>query len=257
MPLWLKKFETHQKKNYLVDRLSFFTTLILFSFFCLFSLFGCTKETSKKNLLFNTSDKNNLSITSSKPNIVLILADDIGYEVPTYTGGQSYSTPNIDRLAGNSMQITQCQTAPLCSPSRVMLMTGKYNFRNYIDWGILDTTQYTIANLLHSAGYVTCVAGKWQLNGGDATIKKVGFDKYSVFLPFTPATVKEEGTENWYRYKNPHIYTNGAFLRASVTQGKYADNMFVNFINRFIDSNTNKPFFVYYPMSLCHYPFCP
>src|SRR5215831_11039209 len=169
--------------------------------------------------------KTNALTVSQKPNIVLILADDIGYEVPTYTGGQSYRTPKIDQFASGNMQFTQCQAAPNCYPTRVMLMTGKYNFRNYSKWGVLDTSQYTIANLLHDAGYATCVAGKWQLDGGDASIRKFGFDKYQVFLPYTPETIAGENAQNWYRYKDPHIYEKGAFLPDSLTNGKYADDM--------------------------------
>jgi arylsulfatase A len=181
----------------------------------------------------------------------------MGYEIPTFTGGQSYSTPNLDQLAQNSLQFAQCYTSPNCSPSRVMLMTGKYNFRNYIDWGILDINQYTISNLLHDAGYATCIAGKWQLDGGDASLKKFGFDSYLVFLPFRPPTRAGENSENWYRYKSPHLYKNGAFLPDSATYGNYADDMFVNYIGKFIDSNVSRPFFVYYPMSLCHNPHTP
>ncbi len=227
-------------------------------FCCLLFYIGstsCNKQIEKQPV----SSQQSASLTNEKPNIILILADDIGYEVPTYTGGQSYTTPNIDALAQSGMQFTHCLTAPLCSPSRVMLLTGKYNFRNYIDWGRIDTSQYTIANLLKDAGYATCVAGKWQLDGGDAAAHKTGFDSYLLFLPFTPVTVAEENAENNYRYKNPHLYQHNAFLPDSVTNGKYADDMFTDFIKSFIDSTTavNKPFFVYYPMSLCHLPFSP
>ncbi len=217
---------------------------------------GCTKESFKKDYSVNAYQKSSLRIHSS-PNIILILADDVGYEVPTYTGGESYSTPNIDRLAQNSMQFTQCQSAPLCSPSRFMILTGKYNFRNYSIWGTLDTSQFTIANLLHDAGYATCVSGKWQLDGGDASIKKFGFDNYRVWLPFNPGSIDLETPEDWYRYKNPHLYENGEYMKDSATSGKYSDDLFVDYIKQFINNNSNKPFFVYYPLSLCHWPFTP
>lgn len=227
--------------------ITFFTLLILVG---AFFLSGCRKNLDE----LNVSSGNAAQQSADKPNIILILADDIGYEVPQYTGGQSYQTPNINTLAKSNLQFAQCQTAPNCSPSRVMLLTGKYNFRNYLDWGKMDTNQYTIANLLHNAGYRTCVAGKWQLDGGDASIRKFGFDAYRIFLPYTN---EDENEENWYRYKNPHIYQNGSYLPDSLTKNKYADNMFVNYIFSFIDRPSTKPFFVYYPMSLCHYPFCP
>src|SRR4029077_21044933 len=88
----------------------------------------------------------------SKPNIIVILADDIGYEIPTYTGGQSYSTPNLDFMAANGTRFTQAHSAPLCSPSRFMLLTGKYNFRNYTTWGKMDISQRTFANIAKSNG---------------------------------------------------------------------------------------------------------
>ncbi len=138
-----------------------------------------------------------------KPNIILIVADDIGYEIPTYTGGQSYQTPAIDNLAKTGIQFTQCHVCPNCSPTRVELLTGKYNFRNYTGWGNMDTGQKTIANMLQDAGYKTCVAGKWQLGGGDASVRAFGFEKYRVFQPFY---TDNEAHENLHRYKNPRLY---------------------------------------------------
>src|SRR5690242_9719416 len=92
------------------------------------------------------------SIPNAKPNIILILGDDIGYEVPGYTGGESWSTPNIDQMAAQGLQFTRCFGSPMCAPSRFMLLTGKYNFRNYYknSWGDLGLDQRTIANMLQS-----------------------------------------------------------------------------------------------------------
>src|ERR1044072_1595149 len=193
---------------------------------------------------------------SKKPNIILILADDIGYEVPTYTGGLSYSTPSIDALAARGIQFTQCNVCPLCSPTRIELLTGKYGFRNYVQWGTLDRGEKTIANMLQDAGYKTCVAGKWQLGGGDEAIRGFGFDKYRVFEPFD-LDQKVERAENRHRYKSPHLYENGDFLPESFTKDKYADDLFADYICDFIDSNLLSPFFVYFPLSLCHKPFSP
>ena len=66
----------------------------------------------------------------ARPNIVLIMADDIGYEALGANGGTSYATPNLDALAAGGMRFTQAHATPLCTPSRVQLMTGKYGFRN-------------------------------------------------------------------------------------------------------------------------------
>src|SRR5205809_5750413 len=116
----------------------------------IFILFSCRKQFSEQAF----SSKSNNRFLSSKPNIIIILGDDVGYEVPAYTGGQSYSTPNIDYMAAHGLQFTHCNGAPMCSPSRFMLLTGKYNFRNYFDnsWGDLGLDQRTIANMMRNAG---------------------------------------------------------------------------------------------------------
>ena len=219
-------------------------TLISSAFYlCVLILSSCKKDTG--------GDPNP---GGKKPNIVLILADDIGYEIPNYTGGQSYSTPSIDALAANGIQFSRCNVCPNCSPTRVELLTGKYGFRNYSGWGSLDPAQKTIANMLHDAGYKTCVAGKWQLGGGDASIHGFGFDQYRIFEPFD---VYDESEVNMRRYKNPSLYENGDYLPESYTNGKYADDLFTDYIFNFIDSNLLSPFFVYFSLSLCHKPFSP
>ena len=157
-------------------------------------LFSCTKTDFKDSASLLRAD--NASIESlerannKKPNIILILSDDIGYEVPTVNGGESYSTPTIDKLTRLSMQFTQCHSSPLCSPSRTALLTGKYNFRNYFTWGSLPVTEKTIGNMMEDAGYKTCVAGKWQFDGGAQSIAAFGFQKYCVWDAFS---VSKEG----------------------------------------------------------------
>jgi len=98
-----------------------------------------------------------------KPNIVLIMADDLGYECLGCDGGTSYHTPNLDRLAAEGVRFTNAFCTPLCSPTRIEIMTGRYGFRNYRGWGVLDPKEVTVGHLLRKAGYATCVSGKWQL----------------------------------------------------------------------------------------------
>lgn len=220
-------------------------------FICCLTIFSCRREIdlqiSDPGLLVSNS------INSAPPNIILIVADDFGYEIPTYTGGQSYQTPNLDALAHRGIQCTQTRSSPNCSPSRVMLLSGKYNFRNYVNWGIFDTTEKTIANMLHDAGYATCVAGKWQFDGGINSIQSLGFDSHCVITPFA-ATAKND---EYFRYKNPHIYQDGMYLPDEQTSGKYGDDMFGDYMYEFIDSVANQPFFILYTLGLCHFPFCP
>ena len=244
-------------KNYSRVRTLFNSACLVFLAITFLSLSACQKtpDLLPDNPYDNPPDTNPPVFAGSHYNIIFILSDDIGYEVPTYSGGQSYSTPSLDFMAANGTQFTQCHGNALCSPSRFMLATGKYNFRNYDHWGIMDTSQRTFANLLKDAGYTTCVSGKWQFDGGDESIRKFGFDKYMVNNAYNLHTSSEE--EDSY-YKDPQIYVDGAYLPAYKTLGKYGEDFFRQYIFDFIDSNAHKkPFFVYWAMNLCHAPFSP
>ena len=232
-------------------------------FFCVLSvlLFSCHKV--EESLPANADDRNmqtGIINPFAKPNVILILGDDIGYEVPTYTGGQSYSTTNLDALAAQGMQFTNCYSMPMCSPSRFEMLTGKYNNRNYGDdsWGNLDLSQRTIANMLHDAGYTTCIAGKWQLNGRDNSVRAFGFDSYSITNPYKLADNNDDD-EGLSIYKNPIIMQNGAYLPDASMKGKYGEDVNRDFLFNFIDSNAgkSKPFFAMWTPNLCHAPFSP
>jgi len=80
----------------------------------------------------------------SKPNIILILADDLGYETINCNGGTSFQTPNIDKLASKGIRFTNAYATPLCTPSRVTIMTGKYNFRNYVNFGAINPNDVSV-----------------------------------------------------------------------------------------------------------------
>ncbi len=160
-------------------------------------------------------------------------------------------------LAANGLQLSQVYSCPLCSPSRVEILTGKYNFRNYTRWGTLDKSNCTIANVLKDEGYATCVVGKWQLDGGDSSIKKFGFQNYSVWNPYNPDLNSPQIAKVGSHYKDPIVYENGAYLPYSRTKGRYGEDMYQNYLFNFIDSNRNQPFFAYWALNLCHLPFCP
>ena len=90
-----------------------------------------------------------------KPNIILIMADDMGYECLSANGATQYATPNLDKIATTGMRFTNVFSQPLCTPSRVKIMTGKYNYRNYEYFGYLNSNQKTFGKALwlvaHSA----------------------------------------------------------------------------------------------------------
>jgi len=184
-----------------------------------------------------------------KPNIILILADDLGYEGLSCNGSLSYKTPHLDKLAGTGVRFTQCYSQPLCTPSRVQIMTGQYNFRNYTEFGALDPEETTFGHLLKKAGYATCVAGKWQLaarNKGVGTYPdKVGFDEHCLWQ------VDRLGSRYW----DPLIQENGR-MREDL-KGKYGPDVFLDYIQGFMERKKNEPFFIYYPMALTHAPFVP
>lgn len=205
----------------------------------------------KDDVVYKSRDER----TIKTPNIIVILGDDIGYEIPSYTGGESHSTPNIDMMANGGVRFTNCNASPLCSPSRYMLLTGKYNNRNYTEdsWGYLPLNNKTIANMMQSNGYNTCAIGKWQLDGGDASLKAFGFDYYAVTNPFKE-TLDEEGNAF---YKNPVIYQNGNYLPASETNGRFGEDVMRDYMFQFIADNKADKFFVYWAPNLAHAPFTP
>ncbi len=212
---------------------------------------SCKKDFVANETSASTNRFQNI-IQSTRPNIILFIADDFGYEIPTFTGGQSYNTPNLDFMAANGIQFTECYSHPDGYPSRLAVYTGKYNFRNYTNWGQLPATEKTIGNMLHDAGYATCFVGKWQCDGGDERIRSAGFDKYRVFMPFAFSTEDYQ-----YQYKNPRLYENGEYLSDEVTREKYSEDMYVDYAQNFIDSNTINPFFIVYASNLIRNPWSP
>ncbi|REK12551.1 MAG: Cerebroside-sulfatase [Planctomycetota bacterium] len=180
-----------------------------------------------------------------RPNIVLILADDVGREVLGCYGGESYETPHINALARGGRRFTHCYSMPVCHPTRICLLTGKYPARlGNPQWGTFprDEENRTLAARLQRAGYATAIAGKWQLellkNDPDQP-SRMGFQRWSLF-----------GWHEGPRYHDPMIYQNGK-LRTD-TEGKFGPDLYVDFLVDFIRKNRQRPFFAYYSMALCH-----
>src|SRR5687768_5223513 len=85
------------------------------------------------------------SAQDAKPNIILVMADDFGYECVAANGGESYQTPHLDKLAAGGMRFEHCHVQPLCTPTRVQLLTGVYNVRNYFSFGKIGRDATTFA----------------------------------------------------------------------------------------------------------------
>jgi arylsulfatase A len=180
-----------------------------------------------------------------KPNLVLILADDFGYECVGANGGSSYRTPNLDRLAAGGLRFTRCFVQPLCTPTRVQLMTGLYNVRNYASFGEMDPKAHTFAHVLKKAGYATGIAGKWQLGRDPALPRTFGFDESCLW----------QHTRRPPRYANPGLEYDG--VAKDFTNGEYGPDLVSDFALDFVRRKKDGPFFLYYPMMLTHDPFQP
>jgi arylsulfatase A len=180
-----------------------------------------------------------------KPNLIVIMADDLGYETIGANGGTSYRTPVLDKLAATGARFAHCYVQPLCTPTRVQMMTGLYNVRNYINFGNMDTNAVTFANLLKPAGYATCIAGKWQLGRDPELPKKFGFDEACLWQHLRRPP----------RYANPGLEING--VEKDYNQGEYGPDLVNAYVRDFITRKKEQPFFVYYPMMLTHSPYQP
>ena len=181
------------------------------------------------------------------------MADDLGYET-LGINGSDYDTPVLDSLALNGINFTNAFSQPLCTPSRVKIMTGKPNYINYEYFTFLNPSEKTFGNLFKDSGYRTAIVGKWQLNGVQFDLKNnqdlnrpynFGFDEYCLWW------LNERGS----RFANPNIIENGKKLQLNIDD--YGPDIFTNYIINFIDKNKENPFFIYYPMALVHDPFQP
>ncbi len=180
----------------------------------------------------------------SPPNIVMIMADDFGYECVGANGGTSYKTPVLDKMAAEGVRFEHCYSQPICTPSRVKLMTGIYNVRNYAVFGLLEKNQRTFAHILRDAGYATCVVGKWQLGKDDKLPRHFGFDEHCLWQLFRRPS----------RYASPGLEING---EAKDYSPGYGPDVVTEYALDFIDRHREKPFLLYYPMILTHCPFEP
>jgi arylsulfatase A len=203
-------------------------------------------------VLFTTCDKSSKSSNEQngqslkKPNILFILVDDMGWNGLSCFGNPHVATPNIDRLAEQGMKFTSAYTAPECKPTRAEFLSGQYGARTKMTQvhttriypnAILETPEvenklpennYTIANMLKDAGYITAISGKWHVGEADSETKKnkYGFD-----------FVGEAEEKPWDQMD-----------KDKATPGQTND------ILQFIEQNKNHPFFAYLSYYNIHTP---
>ena len=183
---------------------------------------------------------------AEKPNVIMILCDDVGFECFSAYGSREYSTPRLDALAADGIRFDNCHSTPLCTPSRVNLMSGKSNVFNYFDFGVYPKSEPTFANYFKANGYATAVAGKWQLltAQGGITPEQAGFDTHCLW------NIPGGGRE---RYWDPSLVQDGKLLE--LADRSYGPDITTDFLVDFINTNRDKPFLAYFPMILPHNPF--
>lgn len=197
----------------------------------------------------------------NRPNILFILADDLGKEWISCYGAETIQTPNIDALAQSGIRFDHAYSMPQCTPSRLTFLTAQYPFRhgwvNHWDvprWGggaHFDENQYPqLVKKIKEAGYQTGIAGKWQIDDfrvePDA-LTRVGFDAFCMWTGYEtgiPASAE--------RYQDPYIFTKEG---SKSYPGQFGPDIFQDFIKDFLQQKEEQPFFLYYPMVLPHGPF--
>jgi arylsulfatase A len=203
---------------------------------------------------------------ADQPNIVIILCDDLGYGDLGIHGHPHIQTPNIDRLANEGMRFTNFySTAPVCSPSRVGLLTGRSpNRAGVYDWipearGIrpdareqvhMKQDEITIAHLLKQAGYATCMAGKWHCNSdfnspGQPQPGEAGFDHWMATQ--NNAAPSHENPINYVRNGQPVGKIEGYSCQIA------ADEV-IGWLNNQQKETPDQPFFIYLPFHEPHEP---
>ena len=205
---------------------------------------------------------------SDRPNIVLILADDLGYtDISPF--GSEISTPNIARLAAEGLSFTNYHTAGSCAPARAMLLTGVDSHRNGVPnipealpaeqmaydhyQGVLNDKVVTLANVLQAGGYHTYMTGKWHLGHTPELLPSArGFDR--------TIAMADTGADNWEQrtylpiYDEANWYADGA--EHTLPDDFYSSEYFIDKTIEFIASNAedDQPFFAYVPFQAVHMP---
>jgi arylsulfatase A len=182
---------------------------------------------------------------ADKPNVIFILADDLGIGNVSCYGSDKYKTNNIDKLASGGTRFTQAFTAALCGPSRALIMTGRYAFRNGSTnqdaCMKMPIAELRLAQTFKAAGYATSAIGKWGQLPGEPN--EAGFDDYLRFNGSGFYWNKNKSKGGAYR-------ANGKELKLG--EKEYMPDLMHNQAVSFIKKNQTKPFFLYYSMVHVH-----
>ncbi|MEN8774662.1 MAG: sulfatase-like hydrolase/transferase [Akkermansiaceae bacterium] len=199
-----------------------------------------------------------LSLSARKPNVIVIFTDDQGTVDMNCYGAKDLITPNMDGLAKRGVRLTQFYSAaPVCSPSRVGLLTGRtpqhggLNGNVPIDSVGMPSQQITIAEEMKNAGYATAHIGKWHLGHHEETIPNAqGFDH-----SFGHLVGCIDNYSHFFYWSGPNkhdLWRNGEEV---FYNGQFFPDLMVKEAGEFIDQNKSKPFFIYFALNTPHYPY--
>src|SRR5688500_10406489 len=192
----------------------------------------------------------------ARPNVVVIVADDMGFADAGFNGCTDIKTPNLDRLAASGVRLEQWYVQPVCSPTRAALMTGRYPMRHGLQVGVvrpwaqygLPLEERTLAQALQQAGYATAISGKWHLGHFQPAYlpTRRGFDQqyghYNGALDFF--THERDGGFDWHRNE-----------RVSRYEG-YATHLIAREALWVIEAHdAARPLFLYVPFNAVHSPY--
>ncbi|MFZ0826620.1 MAG: arylsulfatase [Verrucomicrobiia bacterium] len=192
----------------------------------------------------------------AKPNLVYIVADDLGWKDVGFNGCPDIKTPNLDKLAENGVKFSQFYAQPMCTPTRAALMTGRYPFRYGLQTIVipgpagygLATNEWLLPQCLKEDGYTTAIIGKWHLGHADMKYwpKQRGFDyQYGAMIgELDYYTHSDAGVLDWFR-DNKSVHEKGYTTQL-------LGNDAVKYIN---EQSADKPFYLYLAFNAPHTPY--
>jgi arylsulfatase A-like enzyme len=196
------------------------------------------------------------AVQPSRPNVVFILADDLGYGDIGCYGATDIQTPNIDGLARQGVRLTDFYAnGPVCTPTRCALMTGRYQQRiGGLEWAIppgkkhlgLPAQERTIASRLREVGYATAMSGKWHLGyTEDRAPNAHGFDRFFGLL---------SGNHDYFTHRENNGEADLYLDTKPVVMQGYSTHLIKQHALEFLDAMKDKPFFLYVPFNAPHWP---
>jgi len=194
---------------------------------------------------------------SRPPNVLLIFSDDQGTVDLNCYGSTDLATPTLDALARSGVRFTQFYAAaPVCSPSRAALLTGRYPQRAGVPGNVgihavgLPDAQVTIAEMLKGAGYQTALIGKWHLG----KVRRYGpLDQgFDTFFGLKRGCI--DNYSHFFYWSGPNVHDLWRDKEEYWEEGVHFSDLMVREANRFLDANRERPFFLYLPFNVPHYP---